>query len=239
MRAVRNRSLTQSRRKGALVPLAAAAALGVVTLASAPASAQSMPQADPSLERSAAWDDATTIMALSTWGLQLVMPRVFYADPEVTAGWKARWHLSVLAPMMTLAAFTLVNEQHLKSSFESPLPGCEDRPEDPRCVGQFGMFSSQSLLAFSSFGQGAGVFLGDTLKWSDGRFNAGAFTGNVGVPLVLSVITAIGRTSGNLESGGQVWASAGVGAAVGLGTGLLYSLMQRPECGYTGSLLCW
>ncbi len=239
MRAVRNRPLTHSRRKRALVPLAAAAALGVVTLASAPASAQMMPQADASLERSTAWDDATTIMALSTWGLQLVMPRVFYADPEVTAGWKARWHLSVLAPMMTLAAFTLVNEQHLKPSFESPLPGCEERMDDPRCAGQFGMFSSQSLLAFSSLGQGTGVFLGDTLKWSDGRFNAGAFTGQVGVPLVLAVITAIGRTSGNLESGGQVWASAGVGAAVGLGTGLLYSLMQRPECGYTGSLLCW
>jgi hypothetical protein len=101
------------------------------------------------------------------------------------------------------------------------------------------MFSSQALLAWSAFGQGTGVFLGDTFKWSDGRFNAGAFTGNVAVPLVLAVITSVGRTSGNLESGGQVWASAGVGVLVGLGTGVMYSLLQRPECGYTGSLICW
>lgn len=191
-------------------------------------------------ERSEAWDDATTILALSSLGVQLVMPRVFYADPEVTAGWKARWHVSSLAPLMTLAAFTLVNEHHLKPSFASPLPGCDDsNVNDYRCVNKYGMFSSQSLLAFSSLGQGTGVFLGDTLKWSEGRFNAGAFTGEVAVPLVLAIITAVGRTSGNLESGGQVWASAGVGVAVGMGTGLLYSLMQRPECGYTGSLLCW
>lgn len=178
-------------------------------------------------------------MALSALGLELVMPRVFYADPEVTAGWKARWHLSAFAPIMTLAALTLVNEHHLKNSFESRRPGCDDTNGFYSECSTYGMFSSQSLLAFSALGQGTGVFLGDTLKWSDGRFNAGAFTGQVGVPLVLAIITAVGRTSGNLETGGQVWASAGVGAVVGLGTGLVYSLMQRPECGYTGSLLCW
>jgi len=203
--------------------------------ASVPARAQAQPAP---IERSAAWDDATTIMALSSLGLQLVMPRVFYSDPEVTAGWKGRWHVSALAPVMTLATITLVNHHYLKDSFESPLPGCDVNPGDPSCT-TYGMFSSQSLLAWSAFGQGTGVFLGDTFKWSDGRFNAGAFTGNVAVPLVLAVITSIGRTSGNLESGGQVWASAGVGALVGLGTGVMYSLLQRPECGYTGSLICW
>ena len=35
-------------------------------------------------------------MALSSTGLVMIMPRVFYSDPEVTAGWKARWHVSVL-----------------------------------------------------------------------------------------------------------------------------------------------
>jgi hypothetical protein len=229
--------MSKNRRKPALVPIVAAAVLGVATFASSSADAQSQPVR---IERSEAWSDATNILALSSIGLQLIMPRVFYADPEVTAGWKARWHVSQFAPIMTLAALTLVNEQHLKKSFESPLPGCEAEGAagDPACGG-FGMFSSQSLLAFSALGQGTGVFLGDTLKWSDGRFNAGAFTGEVGIPLVLAIITAVGRTSGNLETGGQVWASAGVGTAVGLGTGLVYSLMQRPECGYTGSLLCW
>jgi hypothetical protein len=223
-----------NRRKSALVPFVASAALAVAMLASVPARAQTVKP----IERSVAWDDATTILAISSLGLQLVMPRVFYSDPEVTAGWKGRWHVSALAPLMTLAAFTLVNEKYLKESFASPRPECDVNPADPSCA-TGGMFSSQSLLAWSAFGQGTGVFLGDTLKWSDGRFNAGAFTGEVAVPLVLAVITSVGRTSGNWETGGQVWASAGVGAAVGLGTGVIYSLMQRPECGYTGSLICW
>ena len=223
-------------RKKVWAPLVAGAILGGVTLLSSPARAQSVTV--PPV-RSAAWNDATTILALSALGVELLMPRVFYADPEVTAGWKARWHVSVFAPIMTLATLTLVNEHHLKNSFESPLPGCDDSNVGHPSCSTYGMFSSQSFLAFSAFGNGTGVFLGDTLKWSDGRFNAGALTGHVGIPLVLAVITAVGRTSGELETGGQVWASAGVGTLVGLGTGLAYSLMQRPECGYSGNLLCW
>jgi len=228
--------MTATRRKYPWGLLVACAALTAAMSIASPARAQTAPGP---IVRSDAWNDATTIMALSALGLELVMPRIFYADPEVTAGWKARWHLSALAPIMTLATLTLVNEHHLKNSFESPRPGCEDIDGySPACT-TYGMFSSQSFLAFSALGQGTGVFLGDTMKWSDGRFNAGAFTGQVGVPLVLAVITAVGRTSGNWETGGQVWATAGVGAAIGLGTGLMYSLMQRPECGYSGNLLCW
>jgi hypothetical protein len=237
VRAVRNRLMTPKRHQRALVTVAFCATLGAGMLASVPARAQSC--GDPTAEcRSAGWGDATTILALSSLGLQLVMPRVFYSDPEVTAGWKARWHVSQLAPIMTLATLTLVNEHHLKPSFEGLRPDCDKFPSAAECQ-TYGMFSSQSLLAFSAFGQGTGVFLGDTLKWSEGRFNAGAFTGEVGIPLVLALVTAVGRTAGHWESSGQVWASAGVGAVVGLGTGLVYSLMQRPECGYTGSLLCW
>lgn len=192
-----------------------------------------------SIERDEGWDDATTILALSSAGLQLVLPRVFYADPEVTAGWKARWHVSVLAPSMTLAALTLFNEQELKESFEGYRPDCnEENAADPACS-SYGMLSSHSFLAFSALGQGTAVFLTDTLKWSGGRFHAGAFAGQVGVPLVLAVLTAVGRTSGNWETGGQVWGSAGIGFGAGLATGALYALLQRPECGYTGNLICW
>jgi hypothetical protein len=218
-----------NRRKSARAPILACAVLTAGIFASLPARAQTVPP-----ERSSAWGDATTIMAISSLGLQLVMPRVFYSDPEVTAGWKGRWHVSALAPIMTLATLTLINEHHLKDSFASPRPGCDDtNTANPSCQ-TYGMFSSESFLAWSAFGQGTGVFLADTFKWSDGRFNPGAFTGEIAVPLVLAVVTSIGRTSGEWETGGQVWASAG-----GLGTGLLYSLMQRPECGYTGSLICW
>jgi len=214
------------------------AALAALLCVGKPASAQSaMPAPVP--ERSASWDSATNIMALSSAGLVMIMPRVFYSDPEVTAGWKARWHLSVLAPTMTLAAVTLLNEVSLKDSFAGFRPGCsEENMGLPGCE-SYGMLSSPSFLAFSSFGQGTGIFLVDTLKWSGGRVNGGALLGNVAAPLILSVLTAVGRSSGNWETGGQVWGSAGIGLGAGLGMGVLYALLQRPECGYSGGMICW
>jgi hypothetical protein len=201
-------------------------------------SAAARAQIEPT-ERSEGWDTATTIMAVSSFGLQLVMPRVFHSDPEVTVGWKARWHVSVLAPTMTLAALSLANEQWFKDAFESFRPGCDENNQGQPGCESFGMLSTHSLLTFSYLGQGTGVFLVDTIKWSNGEFNAGAFVGNVGVPLVLSVLTAIGRTAGDWEDAGQVWASAGIGLGAGLGMGVLYALLQRPECGYGGGLICW
>lgn len=177
-------------------------------------------------------------MALSGAALQVLMPRVFFSDPEVTVGWKARWHVSVLAPSMTLLALNLVNEAYLKDEFASLRPDCENDTKYYSCR-EYGMFSTQSMLAFSAFGQGTGVFLVDTIKWSHGQFNFGGFMGNVGVPLILAVLTAVGRTTGNWESAGQVWTSAAVGAGVGLGMGAIYAIAQRPECGYSGGLLCW
>jgi hypothetical protein len=193
----------------------------------------------PIPDRSNAWSQATNIMAVSAIGLQLVMPRVFYSDPEVTAGWKARWHISVFAPAMTLSTLGLANEVAFKDSFASFRPGCEDANQGGVSCKSYGMLSTQSFVTFGAMGEGLGVFLVDTMKWSDGRFNAGAFFGEVGVPSLLAVITAVGRSSGNWESGGQVWESAGLGLGVGLGTGLLYAVLQRPECGYSGNLVCW
>jgi hypothetical protein len=204
----------------------------VVLCAAAPARADD-------LERSEAWNDATNVLAISAGAVELVMPRVFYSDPEVTAGWKGRWHLSVLAPAMTLATVTLFNEVVLKDSFEGALPGCDDtNASDPRCR-SYGFMSSQAFGAFAAAGQGTGIFIADTAKWSHGNFNAGALVGHVAVPVILGAITTVGRTAGNLETGGQAWGSAGIGFVSGLGMGLLYGLMQRPECGYTGSLVCW
>jgi hypothetical protein len=213
--------------------LAGAVGLSVALLVT-PAAAQ---QAPP--ERSEGWDQATTIMALSAMGVQLLMPRAFYSDPEVTVGWKARWHASVLAPSMTLATLALFNEQVLKDALAGYRPGCDELTQGRLSCTSYGMLSTQSFAAFSSFGQGLGIFLVDTFKWSDGRFNFGSFTGNIAVPAVLSVITAVGRTAGDWETPGQAWGSAGIGLAVGLGLGALYGFAQRPECGYTGSLICW
>jgi hypothetical protein len=208
-----------------------------VTLAARSAEAQSPPTPVP--DRSDAWNQASTILALSAVGLELVMPRVFYSDPEVSVGWKARWHLSVLAPIASIATLTLINEHHLKESLAGFRPGCDETNQGlPGCT-TYGTLSSPAFAGFAAVGHGTAVFIIDTGKWSDGRFNAGAFTGEVAVPLVLSVISAAGRTSGNWESGGQVAAGAAAGFAVGLATGFLYAAMQRPECGYSGNLICW
>src|SRR6185369_14258098 len=98
------------------------------TLLAAPsaAHAQDAEAPLPDRHRSQGWKDATNILTLSSLGVQLLMPRVFYSDPEVTVGWKARWHASVLAPSMTLIAVGLVNEQFLKDSFKGHRPGCDD-----------------------------------------------------------------------------------------------------------------
>ena len=214
------------------IKLAALGAALTASLATAPAHAQAV-------ERSESWETATNILAISSIGVQLLMPRVFYSDPEVTVGWKARWHVSVLAPSMTLLATGLINEQFLKDSFEGYRPGCDELNQGaPGCT-SFGMLSTHSYLAGSMFGQGLGVFLVDTIKWSGGRIHGGTLAMNVGVPAALAVITGVGRSAGNWETAGQTWGSAGIGALIGLGMGALYASAQRPECGYGGDLICW
>lgn len=189
-------------------------------------------------ERSDAWGKATNITAISAMGLVLVMPRVFYSDPEVTAGWKARWHLSVLAPTMTIATLSLLNESWLKGELKGNRPGCSEDELRPGCP-SYGMFSTPTFAAFGALGQGAGVFLTDTLKWSNGRFHFGPFMGDLAAPAILAVMTGVGRSAGNWEDSGQVWGSAAISFAIGMGVGTLYAVSQRPECGYTGSLICW
>jgi len=217
-----------------------AACAGALTLLAAPAARAQDAEPVPDRHRSQGWKDATNILTLSSLGVQLLMPRVFYSDPEVTVGWKARWHASVLAPSMTLIATGLVNEQFLKDSFKGHRPGCDDMSHGivAEC-NDYGMLSTHSYLVGSALGQGLGVFLVDTIKWSGGRINGGSLAMNVGVPAVLGVITTVGRTAGNWETGGQAWGSAGIGLAIGLGLGALYGAAQRPECGYGGDLICW
>lgn len=212
-----------------------AVALGLC-LAEGTASAQTL----TAPERSDAWGKATNITAISAMGLVLVMPRVFYSDPEVTAGWKARWHLSVLAPSMTIATLGLLNESWLKGELKGHRPGCDDENFGlvAGCT-SYGMFSTPTFVAFGALGQGAGTFLADTLKWSNGRFNFGPFVGDLAAPAILAVMTGVGRSAGNWEDSGQVWATAAIGFAIGMGVGALYATSQRPECGYTGSLICW
>jgi hypothetical protein len=209
--------------------------LGAFTLASAMSPAAFAQEAP---ERDKNWGTVTDVTVVTASAAGVLMPRIFYSDPEVTVGWKARWHVSAVAPVMAQVGLALLNEYKLKDAFKDPRPDCPDELGGPGCT-SYGMLSTHAFAGFSALGQGAAVFLFDTTKYSGGRFNGGAFAGHVGLPLVLGAITAIGRSAGNYETGSQVFAGGAAGLGIGFLTGMTYALMQRPSCGYSGALICW
>ena len=101
------------------------------------------------------------------------------------------------------------------------------------------MMSTHSFAAGASLGHGLGVFFVDTFKWSGSRVNGGSIVGNIIVPLALGTVTVVGRGAGNWETGGQIAAGTLAGLAFGALSGVAYSWLQRPECGYTGDIICW
>ncbi len=213
--------------------------LGALILVTATATNASA-QVSPNPDRDRTWRGVTNATALGALGAQLITPRIFYPAPEVTVGWKARWHLSQLAPIMTFTTLTLVNEVYLKDAAKGQRPGCDDTNFGlvENCQ-TYGAPSSHSFAAGSALGHGVAVFLVDTLKWSDGRVNGLSVATNIGLPFVLGGITLIGRSEGNLETGGQILTGATLGLGIGFLTGLMYAELARPECGYSGSLVCW
>lgn len=221
----------------ALRTLVAGAVFAATAGAASSASAQTLPPPD----RNQTWGTVSTVSALVGMSSQLLMPRLAYSDSEATIGWKARWHASVLAPLMTLTTFALLNEYVVKPEITSYRPGCgQSNPGVPGCT-SFGMPSTHSFVAFSALGHGSAVFIVDTLKWNEGKVNAGAVIGNVALPLVAATLTAVGRTVDNpsYEHTDQML----VGGAFGLGFGLLlgatYSMLRAPDCGYGSGVLCW
>jgi hypothetical protein len=209
------------------------------------ASAQVVP---PIAERDENWGTVSTVTMVLGAATVTLMPRVYYNDPEATVGWKARWHFSVLAPAMTLTVATLLVDGPIKNAIESTRPGCTlDETNvafpDSNCE-SFGGPSTHAFAAWSATGAGLGIFLFDTFGHSDGKFSAGAFIGNVVVPLSLSIVTSIGRSvepgsAEAYEDVGQNFAGLLPGLGVGLLTGLFYGGMQRPNCGYGNNLVCW
>jgi hypothetical protein len=217
------------------LPIAMLAISLLATATTPPAWAQQAPSPD----RNQTWATVSTISVITAATSQLFMPRVYFSDVEATVGWKARWHVSVLAPVMTLTAAALTSEYALKPAVAGHRPGCDQTNHgDPACS-TYGAPSTHSLAAFSALGHGTAVFLVDTLKWNDGRFHGGAFAGDVIVPLLAAGFATAGRLAGEHESGGQVLAGGGLGLGLGLLTGIAYSLFQRPECGYDSGMICW
>jgi hypothetical protein len=211
------------------------AVLFALVFSARPASAQVSPEP----KRSDAWGTVTTVTMVAGGATEILVPRIFYADPEVTVGWKARWHVSVLAPVMTLTGATLLNEFALKKAIKSFRPGCDATNDKLAGCETYGSPSTHAFGSFAAVGHGTAVFIFDTFKWSGGRFNGGAFAGHVATPLVLAAITSVGRSVGDWESFGQVVAGGAIGLGIGFLSGMTYTLMQRPECGYTGALICW
>lgn len=195
----------------------------------------------PPPERSGGLRALSTAAAAVGVGSQVLMPRVYYADSESTIGWKARWHASAAAPIMTLAALTLVSEFVIKPEAEGFRPGCDETNAGVRGCERYGMPSTHAIASFSALGHGTGVFLVDTLKWNEGRFSGASFALNVALPLVAAGLTAVGRAAGDPahETGAQVLVGAGIGLGVGLLFGGGYALLQAPGCGYGAGVFCW
>jgi len=214
---------------------------GIIALALSGTARDASAQALPPPDRSAGWETVSTVAMVVGMGSQVLMPRIYWSDTEVTIGYKARWHASVLAPTMFLLTTALFNELVVKPEITSYRPGCGTTNVGVAGCTTFGMPSTHTFVAFSALGHGAGVFLVDSLKWSEGRFNGGAIAGDVAVPLIAAGLTYAGRVAGtpSQEHGDQ----ALVGAAFGLGFGLLaggaYALLQRPECPYGAGVICW
>lgn len=241
--------------------LVGCAVLSATLFTSQEAAAQS--QVPPIVERDTqGWGLVSDISLVLGVSAVTLMPRVYYSDPSATVGWKGRWHISMLAPAMTLTAVTILTEIPIKQSLESPRPGCSVEDTIVRAPGSncetFGGPSAHAFASWAATGAGTGIFLADTLKYSGGRFSVPGFIGNVAFPLVASIFTTIGRgidldeadvrdLNGNrisvdpqpFESTEQIVAGALPGFFTGLTIGFAYAMLQRPSCGYGNAIICW
>ncbi|MCC6558959.1 MAG: hypothetical protein IT372_39025 [Polyangiaceae bacterium] len=226
----------------------AAASLTVAAWILAPGEAAAQTVFPPGPARDPNWGTVSDVSLLLGTSAVFLMPRVYYSDPEATVGWKARWHVSMLAPAMTMTALTVLVEVPIKDGIESPRPGCTvDQTNADVTSSNCETFGSPSTHAFASWGAtgaGLGIFLVDTFRYSDGRFNIGGFIGNVAFPLTASIFTTVGRVvePGDYvayESGGQFVAGAIPGFFIGMGIGAAYAALQRPTCGYGNAIICW
>ena len=220
---------------------------GALCLSLAEQSAQAQVQTPPIAERDSNWGTTSTITMIISVASVSLMPRIYYSSPDSTVGWKARWHVSALAPIMSMVAATWLVDGPIQSAIKSPRDGCTVDQTTPHLDGSgcesWGSPSTHSFAAWGATGAGIVVFLVDTFKYSDGEFSFPSLLGNVIVPLSASVISSIARSADGSgigpESTGQVFAGIIPGVITGALLGLVYSFAQEPDCGYGGYLVCW
>jgi hypothetical protein len=222
--------------------IVAAGLLSAALLAPREAAAQTFTTQDPT------WGLVSNITMTIGVSIVTLMPRIYYNDPEATVGWKARWHISMLAPALSMTALTLLVDGPIKGAISAPRPGCTADQTQLMLPGSgcdsYGMPSTQSFAAWGATGTGTAIFLVDTFKYSGSRFHAGSFVGNVAVPFVLSVVTSVARSQATgsntaAETPLQVVAGSLSGFVTGALVGVGYAFMQRPNCGYGNSIVCW
>jgi hypothetical protein len=218
-----------------------ALAIVVCALVTPGAEGEARAQSLPPPQRDAAWETVSTVSMALGMTTQVLMPRIYLSDSEVTVGWKARFHGSVLASTMSLVGLALLNEYAIRPGIGSYRPGCGPSNIGVAGCTTYGMPSSHAFVAFSALGHGTAVFLVDSWKWSDSHYHPGAIAGDVGVPLVAAALTFAGRVAGapSQEHLDQVVVGAAFGLGFGLIAGGLYSYFQRAECGYGAGVICW
>ncbi len=204
-------------------------------------------QIPPVVGRDQNWETVSNVSLAIGVGVVALMPRVYFSSPDATVGWKARYHVSALAPAMTLTGLTLLLDGPIRDKIQSPKQGCsvEDtlaRLPNSGCE-SFGSPSTHAFASWGATGAGVGTFMVDTFKYSDGHFNGPSFVGNVAVPLVASIMTSVSRSTDGSglapEDAKQVLAGGLPGFAVGALLGVGYSMLQEPDCGYGNYLFCW
>jgi hypothetical protein len=225
--------------------IVAAGLFSMMAIGLAPREAQAQ-QVPPSPTRDLNWDLVSNVTMVLGAAVVTLTPRIYYNDPEATVGWKGRWHISVLAPAMTMTALTLLVDIPIRGAVASTRPGCgvEQTLFPLTNCASFGGPSTQAFASWGATGAGTGIFLVDTFKYSNQKFSVPSFLLNVILPLSLSVVTSVGRAvePGNavaFESPGQIAAGALTGFASGLIIGGAYAFLQRPACPYGNSIFCW
>jgi hypothetical protein len=206
------------------------------------AEAQTVP---PSAPRDENWEIVSNVSMIIGVSTVTLMPRIYYNDPEATVGWKARWHVSQLAPAFALLGATMLVDGPIKNLGEGTRPGCSVAETESGFSGSncesYGMPSTHAFAAWNAAGAGLGIWVADTFVHSDTRFNVGSIIGNVAVPMLAGIMTSVGRGVGEdpFESAEQILVGFGVGLPIGFLTGIGYALLQEPNCGYGNNIICW
>ena len=193
---------------------------------------------DPSA-RSAPWQTATTITAVAAMGSQVLMPRVFFSDPNVTVGWKARWHVSVLAPAMTLTALAFLNESAVKGGSRLLSPGVQREQRGDRKLSRLRLPLLPGVRSLVGVCARDGGLRDRHAEVERRPTERGGVRGRCGA--ASRSCRADRRRSGGGKLGrprsGSSFERGGPGVRSRHGDRV--SLLARPECPYGSGLICW